>query len=332
MGTDPIRVLIVEDSSLFVEVLSEVIARAADIEVVGVATDGRQGVEMTRDLRPDLVTMDLQLPVVDGLDAVSEIMAHTPVPILVVSGTTDGPDGRRAFEALRRGALEVMEKPNLDDLEAADPAVIRRIRSLAKVRVIRHPSRLSGRPRRSSRPRRLDVVGIVASTGGPPALAQVLGSLSPTAAFSVLVVQHLAPGFAPSLADWLDRQCDWPVAVASDGIVLEPGTVWLAPDGRHMGVSADGRRIRLHEGADTGHRPSGDELLRSLVPLGRRAAGIVLTGMGRDGSRGLQALQAAGGWTLVQEPESAVIGSMPRAARPYANQVVGLDTIASVLG
>ncbi len=341
------RVLVVDDSPLFVRLLTHTIETDRRHTVVGSAADGRQAVSMVRELRPDVVTMDVLMPVMDGLDAVEQIMAVAPTPILVLSSDPRGASGELAFEALRRGALDLLPKPAGWPPTTEEWQVLgNRIAMLAGVPVIHH---LEGR-RRARRhaaqhasapsrvivqggPRRPEVVALAASTGGPQALAQVIGGLPRSFAAGVLVVQHLAPGFVGGLASWLQRVSVLEVRVAEDGDEVRPATALLAPDGAHLVLV--GGRVRLDRGAPVeGHRPSATVLMRSVAAAcGGAAAGVILSGMGRDGVEGLLELQRAGGVTMAQDEESSVVFGMPREAllAGAAARQVPLDAIAGIL-
>ena len=324
MSDTPVRVLVAEDSPVFAEAISAVIEADPGLSVVGMASDGQQAVRDATALRPDLIIMDIQMPVMNGLDAISAIMAQAPTPILVLTADSKGYSGQLSFEALRRGALDVMRKPDRWPGSASEQAAFQdRIRLLASVAVVRH---VAGAPHRASTQRkplpeagrrvaRLGVVGVVASTGGPRALADIVSGLPAAWPASMLVVQHIAPGFVEGLAAWLDRVCPLSVSVARDSQRLRPGQVLLAPDGVHLTATVAGR-VRLESGqAIGGHRPSGSRLLSSLAfAYGRDALGLVLTGMGSDGVSGLVRLRSAGGTAWVQDAATAAVYGMPRAA------------------
>jgi two-component system chemotaxis response regulator CheB len=310
-----VRVLVVDDSPLCVEVLSSRIRSDPRLEVVGFAYDGLRAIELAARLRPAVITMDLQMAHhgrgMDGLAAIERIVREHPTPILVVTASDDR--STLAFEALRRGASDLITKPGPHE---AHDELCERIWALARSRLGPRPERaLPREPARNALVGEIAVVGMVASTGGPAALATVLGELPASFGAGIAVVQHLPSGFVERLARWLDGVCALEVAIATEGESIEPGRVLLAPDDRHLTVDAS-RRVRLVPSMPVeGHRPSGTRLLASLAgSLGHRAAGVVLTGMGRDGADGLLALRRAGGRTLAQdEPTSAVFG-MPRAA------------------
>lgn len=312
------RVLVAEDSPIFAEALREAIEDSRDLEVCGVATDGREAVELCSQLAPDLVTMDVRMPVMDGLSAIEEIMSRRPTPILVMTADPRGETGELAVEALRRGALDLMQKP-LDWPIPFDRAhaLRERIRLLASVPVVHHMRpRTRAAPSRPSAPEHpVEIAAIGASTGGPPALARILGGLPSDYRVPIAIVQHISSGFAANLVRWLDGVTRLEVRLARDGDVLGPGLVLLAPDGRHMEVGRGGR-VSLTNGPPVdGHRPSVTVLLESVArSFGARSAGLLLTGMGRDGAAGLQAIRRAGGATAAQDRDSSAVWGMPRAA------------------
>jgi two-component system chemotaxis response regulator CheB len=321
-----VRVLIVDDSVVVREVLKTLLETDPDIRVVGMAADGGQAVELTAQLRPDVVTMDLMMPGMDGLEATSRIMAQYPTPVLFFSSYFDQEGMYSRYDALAAGALDVVEKPTLvpdDQWTAQAGALTRKVKSLARVPVVAHIRGTHVRtPQRSpgNRPGRaggatVDVVGIGVSSGGPRVLDEVLSALPPAFALSVVVVQHMAEGFLAGLVAWLQQRCPVPVKVAAEGDVILPTRVLFAPDGAHL-VVLPGGRVHLSDAAPImGHRPSADVALTSLAKVyGARAAGMLLTGMGSDGAHGLLAMRHAGGLTMVQNEESCVVFGMPRAA------------------
>jgi len=316
----PLRIVVVDDSPVLVEALAAAIEEDGDLQVVGRAADGREAVELVERLRPELVTMDVQMPVMGGLDAVERIMARCPTRIVVLTGEPRGRGGELVFEALSRGALEVLAKGPLQEGSASARSLRERLRLLARV------------PLRARAPRRVlpsiaprggagapsAVIGVVASTGGPALLEALLAALPGDFPGALLVVQHIAEGFTPKLVSWLARASALDVRVAvGAGERLERGAVVFAPDGAHLFVDSG---LGLHADPSLaqrdGHRPSGTVLLASIARCcGRRGGGVVLTGMGRDGCDGLLELRRAGGWTAAQDAASAAVDGMPGAAR-----------------
>jgi two-component system chemotaxis response regulator CheB len=310
------RVVIVDDSPFVREVLRARLAPHTEIEIVGEAGDGQTAERMIATLRPDVVTMDVVMPLVSGLDAIRRIMATQPTPIVVVSDARGGV-AELMVQAIAVGAVDVFVKPprGFDELAATQLAAV--LRNAARARLLRKAPRAATSPplRPDDVVRRLataSVIGIVASTGGPPVLRQLIAALPPSLPVPVAIVQHTAIGFTQALASWLREATRAPVDVGRAGQPLR-GVV-IAPDEHHMEVTRTGE-IVLQRGAPVrGHRPSGTILLQSLAAHGRGAVGIVCTGMHDDGAVGLAALEAAGGVALVEDPQSAMIDSMPRAA------------------
>ena len=322
------RVLVVEDSLTVRARLLEVIASDPSLEVIGEAADGRAAIQLCERLRPDIVTLDMMLPVMTGLSATEFIMAHFPTPILVVSASFNRGEVFKTYDALAAGAVDVIEKPRGDEPAGAwERQFLSALRVASRVRVITHPrARLSGlsdRPRALGPVRdlgtglpapRLAAIGV--STGGPSALVQVLSALPASFSAPVLIVLHLAAPFATSFADWLAEQVGRRVAYGTDGEALEAvrGEVRLAPPDRHMILRAG--RLRLTADPERHScRPSVDVLFESLaLECGAETAACLLTGMGRDGALGLLALRRAGAVTIGQDEASSVVYGMPREA------------------
>ncbi len=324
-GQPEVRVLVVDDSVVVREILKRMLESDPAIKVVGMAADGGEAVELTAQLRPDLVTMDLVMPGMDGMEATERIMAYHPTPVLFFSSYFDREGMYSRPDALAAGALDIMDKPTLvpdKGWEAVAGPLVEKVKVLAQVPVVTHMhgayalarQRLRTRVGVAARPA-VDVVAIGASSGGPRVLEELLSSLPATYALAVLVIQHMAEGFMTGLLRWLQQRCLLPVRVAEEGDAILPRRVLFTPDWAHLVVQPDGR-LHLSEGDPVnGHRPSVDVTFKSLAKVyGARAAGILLTGMGSDGAAGLLAIRQAGGVTHVQDEESCVVFGMPRAA------------------
>ncbi len=313
----PIRVLIVDDSPFAREVLCEVLSRYPDIEVVGQAGDGKRAETMVTELRPDVVTMDVIMPMVGGLEAIKAIMERCPTPIIVVADRASGYDGV-AGQAIEAGAIATFGKPRAGFAEETAEQLAGLIRDAAHVRVQRKLSSERGSPAKiglaSQRLRQIQLVGIVASTGGPQTLQRLIAGLDADIPYPIAVVQHTSVGFTEAFTTWLARDSHLPVQLARDGCRLVPGTITVAPDEAHLEVRPGGI-IHLHQGPKLGgHRPSGTLLLRSLAAsFSSQAAGVVLTGMGDDGAEGARAIEERGGLVFVEDPETAILGGMPKA-------------------
>jgi two-component system, chemotaxis family, protein-glutamate methylesterase/glutaminase len=331
------RVLICEDSRTFAAALARTLEHGGEIEVVGIRTSAEAAIADLPRLEPDLITMDIELPGMSGLEAVEQIMGVRPTPILVLSSHLTG-GGDAAAAALAAGALEAIGKDSLplrDPEGAAAAAFRRRVKLLSRAHVIRHPrAHLTARATRVPfKPAaRGSVVGICASTGGPQALAAVLSGIPATYLLPILVVQHIAAGFTEGLAHWLDGAVPLPVRLAEDGARAEPG-VTIAPEGAHLMLRPDGTLVLDRRSPAGLHRPSADVLLTSIAASAQSAGvGVVLTGMGRDGAAGLEAVAAEGGLTIAQDEASSAVYGMPReAAKRGAELILPLGEIAGVL-
>lgn len=341
---DRIRVVIADDSALARGLLRSILESEEGIEIVAEASNGRQAVERVRELKPDLLTIDLDMPVMGGLEAIEEIMATRAVPILVVSGVADA---QHALEAVRRGALDTVAKPEYSPEAAAE--FVAKVRMLAKVPVITHlrarkPAAGAAAPEAAApvkaetavpaAPAFRHVVAIASSTGGPQALAQFLSQLPAGFPCPVLISQHISDGFAAGMADWLATLCKLPVRLAGDGEPILPGTVYISPSEQSLAVAPSRRLTLLPRGAADIYHPSCDALLESVgAVFGNKAIGIILTGMGHDGAAGLAAIRAAGGTTLAQDEATSVIFGMNRIAieRGAASSVLPLEEIAAAV-
>ena len=317
-----IRVVIADDSQVARDVLRDILSRDDDIEVVGEATNGREAVALAKRLAPQLITMDLNMPVMDGLSAIEEIMYSKGVPILVVS---DRSDAQTAYQALEVGALEVMPKPTLEGVDAE--RFLERVRLLAGVAVITRLRRRSTMPApmismpppaapSQGVPRDFqNVVAIACSTGGPQALVRLLRTLPACFPAPIVIAQHISHGFIDGMAQWLASLCAMPVSVGQEGKLLRSGCIYLSPSERDLCVSPY-HRFQLKPSPETSlYHPSCDVLLQSVAEVyGPDAIGIILTGMGRDGVNGMRAIYQAGGTTFAQDETSSVIYGMNQEA------------------
>ncbi len=329
MTVDTIRVLLADDSSMVREMLRDILEQEPDIQVVGEACNGQEAIEKARLLKPTLITMDLEMPVMNGMEAITVIMGAKAVPILVVSGIADA---QKAYEAVRRGALDVVAKPDVS--AASVKEFVSKVRMLAKVPVITHIRPLYPEEQRSAAatPPRCpplpalqtagaasgtagQVFAIASSTGGPQVLAQILPQLPADFPCPVLIAQHISEGFATGMAEWLSGLSRLPVRLAQHGEPVCSGAVYLAPPEYHCTVN-NARQIALVERAEQDiYRPSCDRLLESVATVYRAdAVGIILTGMGRDGAHGIARIHNNGGITLAQNAETSLIYGMNRCA------------------
>ncbi len=320
----PARLLIVDDSPLIRSVLRSVLAASPEITVVGEAADGLQAQALVRQLAPDVVTMDVVMPMMSGLETIERIMSERPTPIVVVADV-HGDTEKLAMEALDRGAVALFPKPTGGFDMRSREELTRAITRAAKVSV-RPPARARAHRRLPTAPAfriQVDCIGIVGSTGSPRTLRSILAALPAGFPCGIAIVQHTTRGFTQALASWLDESSPLGVRVARDGARIEPGQIVIAPDDAHLEIVHGGTiRIRRDPPVD-GHRPSATVLLRSLAQAyGSRASGVVLSGMGRDGADGLAALDRSGAVVFVEDPESAVVGGMPREALKAAPSAI----------
>jgi two-component system chemotaxis response regulator CheB len=342
----PVTVVVVDDSSVQRRFARTVVESDPGLQLVGEARNGREAVAMVEKLRPHVVLMDLHLPVMNGIEAIERIMAVRPTPILVYSAFVDGDDRDNATAALAAGAVDVMEKPGVAGpakLDEDAEALRRRLRLIGRVKVITHPrARLGGAGATLStrrlgtatsrtvsaradagaptsldglKARRVRVLAIGASTGGPQALATLLGELPADLPSAVVVVQHMAEGFIEGLASWLDGMCALPVSVGASGRRLQPGTVTVAPSGLNLIVHKELRVTTEQPPRSQYHVPGIDATFGSIAEVaGPDAVGVLLTGMGRDGAVGLKRMRDVGAFTIAQDEATSAVYGMPAAA------------------
>jgi two-component system, chemotaxis family, protein-glutamate methylesterase/glutaminase len=342
-----ISVLVVEDSPTMRLLLEEIISADPRLTLMGSCESAEQAIERLATERPDIISMDILLPGIDGLEAIRRILAETPIPVVVISSTTSSAESRHAMEALQAGALTVLPKPEGPD----SPNFARHCRritdqlaAMSQVRVIRRI-----KPRHSNEgqsaffqpasvatsgpSQAIRAIGIAASTGGPVALLELLAPLPATFPIPILLVQHIAVGFGESFAQWLNESLALRVCYAEHLCPLLPGHVYLAPDGKHLAVM-DHRCVLLDSPPVGVHRPSATVLFESLAKeYGAAAAGIILTGMGQDGAQGLVTMRRAGAWTCGQDEESCMVFGMPQAAEQMGalSALMSLTAISNTL-
>jgi two-component system, chemotaxis family, protein-glutamate methylesterase/glutaminase len=324
-GVDTLRVVVCEDSRVYAAALVRMLEYDGDIAVPAVCASAEEAMAALPRVEPDLVTMDVELPGINGLEAVGNIMSSRPLPILVLSDRL-GPYGDKAAAALNAGALDALAK---DDLDLADPASAvgaafrHRVRVLSHAPVIRHPRpRLTCQPGGSGQARAVSVVGMCASVGGPQLLMSLLQALPADYPIPILIVQHMLPSFSDGLVSWLDSNVDLPVGIAEPDMRAGPGA-WFAPQDAHLMLSVSGR-LELDRRTVAGpHRPSGDVLLGSIAAAaGRTAVAVVLSGMGSDGAAGAAAVRSRGGLAIAQDEQSSAVFGMPKAAIDLGVEIV----------
>ena len=328
-----IRVLIADDSATVRGAIAKLLGEDPQFGVVGQATNGLEAVSMARALRPDVITMDVNMPRLDGLGATAAIMTEAPSRVLMISSVSEHRQLELSFKAMEAGALELLAKPRPGEpIRQWARKLLESVRLMAEVPVVRRHRSRPPQPASIEGAGEVDAVALVASTGGPPALARVLGTLPARLPIPILVVQHIAQGFLPGLQRWFAGISPLRIQVAKDGEAPLAGTVYLAPDGCDLELDAQ-LRLRTPRGNSL-HCPSGNRLLQSMArTLGARAAGFVLTGMGDDGAQGLLALRHAGGATFAQDEQSSVVFGMPQAAQACgaARSMLAVEQIAPAI-
>ncbi len=322
-----VRVLVVEDSRSIMEFLTYVLNSDPQIRVVGTALDGEEAVAAAQRIKPDVITMDIHMPKVNGFDATRSIMETCPTPVVIVSGSSSIDEVATNFRALEAGALAVVARPSgigHPMHESTAQELVGTVKLMSEVRVVkRWPRRARNAAPIPARENETilsgslsaKVVAIGASTGGPLALQTIFAGLPKDFPLPVLVVQHMSPGFAQGFVEWLSNSTGFPIRVAVQGEPLLAGHAYLAPDDFHMGLRG-GNLILLAKGErENGMRPSASFLLRSVrATLGPNAVGVLLTGMGIDGAEELKQLKDAGAFTIAQDEESSVVHGMPGQA------------------
>lgn len=336
-----IRVLVVDDSAFMRKVLTDIINAEAHMEVAGTAKNGKEALQLIKDIKPDVVTMDIEMPLMDGLTALEITMKENPVPVVMLSSLTqEGADA--TFKALELGAVDFIAKPSSVfkvSTEDVKKELLEKINIAARLSVA--PKRPTVIPVRRVAPVKYSgsgslqkIVAIGTSTGGPKALQSVIPNLPKALDAPVLVVQHMPPGFTKSLADRLNSMSEITVKEAEHGDLLKPGYCYIAPGDRHLRVTKEGNQYKIVLGNDapvTGHKPSCDAMYDSLAQLGiSNVIAVIMTGMGADGAKGLVSLKKNRNTVIAQDEESCVVFGMPKSAIKLnaVDKVVPLDAIS----
>lgn len=341
------RILVVDDSLTVRKYLAEVLSADPELDVVGEAEDGKQAIELCRTLRPDVITLDMMLPVMSGVAVTEYVMAYCPTPILVVSASTNRGELYKTYDALAAGAVDVIEKASSSQTDSTwERALVRAVKIVSRVRVITHirgklgplgriPA-ASATVSRSNGCLQKNVIAIGGSTGGPAAIVEILRDLPENFPIPILLVMHIGAPFSAAFAEWLDGLCPFRVRYAKDGEQVpsrgETGMV-MAPPGLHLVVQRGKLRL-TSEPERNSCRPSVDVLFESLAKeLGGQTVACLLTGMGRDGAAGLLALRHSGALTIAQDETSSVVFGMPKEAIQIgaADRVLPLSQIATAL-
>lgn len=344
MTESRIKVMIVEDSPVAMELLVHILGYDPELQVIGTASSGEEALESVELLKPDVITMDLHLPKMDGFETTRRIMETHPIPIIIVTASSSVREVSIAMHALEAGALAVVQKPRgigHPDYEADAADLIRTVKLMSEVRLVKRMAHLKQEKpiltRAEIKLRKHDgfrLAAIGASTGGPPAIQIILSRLPIDLHVPILIVQHMAEGFIQGLVDWLNTTSSLPVHVALNGEYVLPGKVYVAPDSFQMKVNENGRIFLTGDRPENGLCPSVSYLFRSVAEaFGENAIGVLLTGMGKDGAMELKLLKEKGAITIAQDKESSVVHGMPGEAISLgaAMYVLPPEKIASVL-
>jgi len=322
-----IKVLIVEDSPVMRELLTYIINSDPKLHVVGVAVNGEEAIGAVAKLKPDIVTMDIHMPKMGGIEATRRIMETNPVPIIIVSGNNQAKEVAYSFQLMEAGAIAVMLRPpgiGHPDHKSESRKLIQTLKLMSEIKVVRRSKRIT--KDRDTLPPEIaqdmpkavstsQIIAIGASTGGPPAIMKIISGLPKDFPLPILIVQHIAQGFVEGFVEWLSLTCDYPLHLAVQGEKLLPGNGYIAPDGFHTGVDYAQRIVLSGHAPENGLKPSVAYLFRTVAQVyGPNATGIILTGMGRDGADELKLMRDAGAVTIAQDFESSVVHGMPGVA------------------
>ncbi len=317
-----IRILIVEDSPTAAFMLSNFFASDPEFEVLDIASTGKDAIKKVTELKPDIISMDVELPDINGLEVTRHIMSSTPTPIVIVSGDTSPNQVDLSFRAIDAGALAAIPKPqihNATELEKLRNELIFTFKAMSEIKVIRRRPKPTEpkQPHMVETPKNTDlkIVAIGSSTGGPQALQELLKNLPQGFPVPIVIVQHISPGFTEGLVKWLSLSCQLPIHLASNHMLIQKGNIYIAPEGQHLGITTD-HKIKLFQGEkEHGVCPSVSYFFRSVIAqYGAAVAGIILSGMGKDGAAELKTLKDVGGVTFAQNQETSVVHGMPGEA------------------
>lgn len=340
-----IKVLIVDDSAVVRQHLKDILEAETGIRVIGTAKDGEEAVRFVEKERPDIITMDINMPKMNGLDAIRRIMETHPVPIVVVSASFDKNDVEKSFLAMEAGAIAVATKPfgeGHHEYEEAARELVQIVKAMSEVKVVRRwpKAKISDRKRPELEAASGEITGKVklivigASTGGPPVIQTILSGLQNNLHVPVLIVQHIAKGFLEGMVEWLNNATGLPVHIAMHKERLMPGHVYFAPDNYHMGINGEGRIELSKSLPENGLRPSVSYLFRSAEnTYDGETVGVLLTGMGKDGAEEMRQMKESGATTIAQDEESSVVFGMPGEAVRLggATHVLPPEGIAAIL-
>ncbi len=338
-----IRVLVVDDSAVVQQHLTDILQSDPDVQVVATASDGQEAIDLVARKKPDVITMDIIMPRMDGYEATLRIMETRPTPIVVVSQSYDPNEAEKTFLSTEAGAVAILAKPvgkNHPQYEEMAKELVDTVKLMSEVKVLtRRPSlrrkkAIYGVLRDAAKRPSIEVLAIGASTGGPQVLQTILSQLPEDFRVPILIVQHIAPGFTRGLVDWLNTSSTVPIYLAAHRELFSAGYAYVAPQELQMGVNSHGQIVLSEDPREHGHRPSASHLFRSVADtFGQSAVGVLLTGMGKDGARELKLMKEKGAVTIVQDSDTCVVDGMPGEAIELggAGHELSPDEIAAFL-
>ncbi|WML37611.1 chemotaxis-specific protein-glutamate methyltransferase CheB [Clostridium sp. OS1-26] len=340
-----IKVLVVDDSPTIREIMKDILGLDKDIEVIGVASNGEEALRFMEKNKPDIITMDIDMPKMNGFEATRKIMETTPVPIVIITALFNSKDIDRTFQAMEAGAVSVIEKPAAvtgSEFDKEAQNIVHMIKLMSEIKVIKrkniYKNRKTGSLENCKSKNGLSSIKIAAigvSTGGPPVLQSIFSKLPSNIKIPILVVQHITPGFIQGLVDWLSGVTEYPIHIAVHGEKILPGHIYFAPDGFHMEVRGNGKIFLSDSEKENGLRPAVSCLFRSIARhYGKNSIGILLTGMGKDGAEELKLLKDIGAITVAQDKETSIVYGMPGEAVKLdaATYILPPEKIAELFG
>lgn len=340
-----IKVLVVDDSPTVLDLMKYILNLDKDIEVIGTANNGLEALKFLETMKPDVITMDINMPYMNGFEATERIMQTTPVPIIIVTGLFDSTDVKRTFEAIHAGAVSVINKPvSIKHIDYNDICnnIIQKVKLMSEIKVVKRTFRrradlkqlIEIEPQFNNDCIDKKIVAIGVSTGGPPILKKIFSKLSENVMVPILVVQHITPGFINGLVDWLRKDTKLAIHIASNGQRVLPGNIYFAPDDYHMEITYSGTISLNKKEKINGLRPTVSNLFNSIAnAYGKNSIGILLSGMGKDGVKEMKILKEKGALTVAQDKASCVVYGMPGEAVKInaATYSLSLEKIAELI-
>jgi len=339
-GNKKIKVMVVEDSMVARELLVYILESSPDISVIATAVNGVQALQRLKTYSPDLITMDVNMPEMDGIEATKKILESNPVPIIIISAALDPAERRNTFKIIEAGALALLDKPRGiadPDFEKTSNHIIKMVKMMSEIKIIRRRQKVISTPVTKSPiyiNQKFNIVAIGVSTGGPAILKEILSNLKADFPLPILIVQHIADGFSQSLVDWLNIYSKLPVHIAKINEKIVPGHIYLAGYGEHMLVSSLRQISLIPMSSSDKHCPSVGKLFQSVANVYQKSAiGIILSGMGKDGVAELKIMKDNGALTIAQDKESSIVHGMPGEAIKIGAEtyVLNIDEIIQTL-